>query len=622
MSVKPDYPRSSSSKSKQRGVTTVKKVKFNATPAILTILKRELAMIKEEAQRRWVKNEDVTLRVAPAAKNYTATIGIFDVYNHRREIKLDFHEEFISRRVREWHKVVEQNYVVKDDIPQPRWLAEPTTSAFAILDYSDLHDLPRVHRILRESKQNIVVKNVPGKRRAFNLAALQEVQRVDHTVDIHDHSVQCRPTSLGKRLRSGTLEQVLQCATMENGKILNALDLPMPTATLEETCFTTDLVSWRLTMGELNCPRGEEYPTSKFRWALVTTKGGLHWVHLDNDGFATFIHVRTGAKWWIIATPKKGHEDAAEFAHLEKDYDASLPRPDLWDYEAVLLTENTMLLMRPNTRHVVLTVDHTIVAGGYFYSTPCLTDSLKAFIHCFNADGAVTNSNTAASRPALQRILSFFYVGLVKKGVHHETDEYHHLPNLESSHGCQEFLVACVIGVTMIIFDFKAYAGGIGLDTNVLNRREREQYMYVRGLAYAMVEWLDHHYIVQVETVQPNLTQSKQPQSSNDILFAIGQFLGDVACYQRRAKSAQIDGAPGCNPHLLENYIRQTFSINGTSNSVYEGYCARTKEIAITGDKNHRITYGPIFVDTWHANKRSSVEAYAVKGIQFILSWT
>ncbi|KAF9032579.1 hypothetical protein BJ165DRAFT_1410751 [Panaeolus papilionaceus] len=213
-------------------------------------------------------------------------------------------EEFVCWHVREWHKAVEQNYVVNDSVAQPLWLADPTRSTFTIVN----------------------------------------------------HSIKCGPKSLGKRLRSGTLAQVLQCATMENGKILNALDLPMPTALLEESSFMTDLVSWRLAMGELNCPRGEEYPTTK---------------------------------WWIIATPKEGFEHATEFAHLEKGYDTSLPCPDLWNYEAILLTEGMMLM--------------------------------KAMMHCFNADGAVTNNNTPVSRLALQHMLSFFHTGLVKQEVHHES---------------------------------------------------------------------------------------------------------------------------------------------------------------------------------------------------------
>ncbi|KAF9029859.1 hypothetical protein BJ165DRAFT_1535851 [Panaeolus papilionaceus] len=465
----------STRKCKPGNCSTVWSVQINAHRGPKTnftdpikILKRELATIKEAAQRRWTQTEDITLCVVPAPKNYSLTMGIVDINGCQRDIQLDFHEAFICHRVGKWHKAVEDNYVIKDGVPQPCWLAEPATSVFAIMDYSDLHNVSLVQHTLQELKQNIVVKNIPGKRQTFNLAALQEVQRVDHPVDIHDHLIKCGPKSLGKRLRSGTLGQVLECAYMENGKILNALDLPMRTAMLEESCFMTDLVSWRMAMGELNCPRGKEFPISKLRWALVTTKGGVHWVHIDNDSFATFLHIRTGAKWWIIAMPKEGVEDTTEFIHLQKGFDASIPCPDLFTYEAFLLTEDTMLLMWPNTQHIVITVDHTIVAGGYFYNTTCLTDTIRALVHCFNTDGAITNSNTPASRPALQHILSFFYASLIKQGIHHQSDEFQHLPILESASGCQDFLVACLIGITMILFNFKAYvcgaAGTIGFD--------------------------------------------------------------------------------------------------------------------------------------------------------------
>lgn len=164
----------------------------------------------------------------------------------------------------------------------------------------------------------------------------------------------------------------------------------------------------------------------------------------------------------------------------------------------------------------------------------------------------------------------------------------------------------------MIIFDFKGYEGSsgcaIGFDGSSLSRAEREQYTYVRGLAYSMVEWLDHHYTIRLTS------GSMQQQSYDSILNAVGQFLADVTCYQCLAKASHIDGAPGCNPHHLEEHIRQVFHVNGTPNPVYRGYHARAKEIALTGDKNHHITYGPIFTDVWHAERKRDVVQYSLKG--------
>ncbi|KAF9032726.1 hypothetical protein BJ165DRAFT_1534891 [Panaeolus papilionaceus] len=221
------------------------------------------------------------------------------------------------------------------------------------------------------------------------------------------------------------------------------------------------------------------------------------------------------------------------------------------------------------------------------------------------------------SRQALQHILSFFYMGLVKQGVHCESDEFQHLPVLESSSGCQELLVACLICLSMIIFDFKAYdvcgACNIGFDNSSLTRQGQEQYTYIQGLAYTMLQWLDHHYIIQVNTMPAN-PASTQHQSYDDILAAVGHFLGDVACYQRCTKISCIDSVPGCNPLHLEEYIHQIFTVHGIPNAVYQGFCVQMKEIAQTGDRTHSITYGSIFTSVWHAERRTNVAPYTLKG--------
>ena len=143
---------------------------------------------------------------------------------------------------------------------------------------------------------------------------------------------------------------------MENGrggKVLNALHFPMPEEGLGANPFSTDSVAWCGTKGWQDCNNLELPPTADIRWGLAATAGALHWWHIDSDGFGTYIDVKTGMKWWIVARPKQAtlqslcHDDFAQFARtdifMSSNYQMEKPCTSMWDLEAVLLTPGTRL---------------------------------------------------------------------------------------------------------------------------------------------------------------------------------------------------------------------------------------------------------------------------------------
>jgi hypothetical protein len=149
---------------------------------------------------------------------------------------------------------------------------------------------------------------------------------------------------------------LLECSQKENGrggKILNALQFPMPEEGLGANPFSTDSVAWCGTKGWRDCNDLELPPTADIRWGLAATAGALHWWHIDSDGFGTYIDVKTGMKWWIVARPKQAtlqrlcHEDYAQFARTDlfstSDFQLEDPCTSVWDVEAVLLTPGSRL---------------------------------------------------------------------------------------------------------------------------------------------------------------------------------------------------------------------------------------------------------------------------------------
>lgn len=161
--------------------------------------------------------------------------------------------------------------------------------------------------------------------------------------------------SYSGRVLQGTLQQLLDCSRMERGgggKILNALQFPMPEEGLGFHPFSTDSVAWRGTKGWPDCNDQALPPAADIRWGLAATTGALHWWHIDSDGFGTYIDVKAGKKWWVVAKPKGRLPDQvgcdfSDFAHIdlftESHYEVEDPCLTLWDLEAILLTPGTRL---------------------------------------------------------------------------------------------------------------------------------------------------------------------------------------------------------------------------------------------------------------------------------------
>lgn len=65
--------------------------------------------------------------------------------------------------------------------------------------------------------------------------------------------------------------------------------------------------------------------------------------------------------------------------------------------------------MRPNTPHMVFTIEDSICQGSHFYSTSTLTDTFAGIVHCLIAENVVTNTSHFASRSLLLRMIHYFH---------------------------------------------------------------------------------------------------------------------------------------------------------------------------------------------------------------------
>lgn len=150
--------------------------------------------------------------------------------------------------------------------------------------------------------------------------------------------------NLNARVVDATIEDVLQHAFNDEGKSLNALDLPMEFGVDIPEALGSDMWSWQQTIRKPHCKLSDHFPTSVMRWALVST-GGTHscW-HTDADGLGTMVEVRNegGLKVWFVAVEREG---GAPFSGLTTflNFDTETSNTDRWDVEAIVLTPGVKL---------------------------------------------------------------------------------------------------------------------------------------------------------------------------------------------------------------------------------------------------------------------------------------
>jgi hypothetical protein len=149
------------------------------------------------------------------------------------------------------------------------------------------------------------------------------------------------------RSRRTTLQDMLEFSALPiaSRPIVNALTLPMPPGLRPEQnhFFSSEYVACLRTAGNRFC--FTPYPASHTRWGLVAFDGALHYLHIDSDGFGTWIEVKSGLKLWVIARPKDGTVPSFTDIHAFLGWigEGKSPNRERWIVEAVVLAPGTRL---------------------------------------------------------------------------------------------------------------------------------------------------------------------------------------------------------------------------------------------------------------------------------------
>lgn len=157
-------------------------------------------------------------------------------------------------------------------------------------------------------------------------------------------------------MKEGNLQQLLDCSSLSQGRILLASHIPMSQAPIGETHHSSNLFAWHETEGKPYCKDDEVIPTSSIRWGRVSLKGGFEGWQFSPDGYGAVLKVKKGMEWVIVARPVASsnttqlgqHPDFRDFASpnlFVRKFKIDGPSLDnsCWILEAVLLRENTQL---------------------------------------------------------------------------------------------------------------------------------------------------------------------------------------------------------------------------------------------------------------------------------------
>ncbi|KIL56676.1 hypothetical protein M378DRAFT_181892, partial [Amanita muscaria Koide BX008] len=172
------------------------------------------------------------------------------------------------------------------------------------------------------------------------------------------------------------------------------------------------------------------------------------------DGFGTYVSPQSGVKLWMVAVPKP-ETTFDRFASVDvfmDQYAIGKSNDDRWDWEAVLLKPGMTFIMRPNTPHVVYTLESSICQGGHFYATSTLQDTCYGIMHTFVAGGFITNTeHTQDALRILCRMIAFYHASFVRAekddddDVKRKESPFHHLPNINKFEGLMDLLSLCCI---------------------------------------------------------------------------------------------------------------------------------------------------------------------------------
>ncbi|KAF9051701.1 hypothetical protein BJ165DRAFT_1524610 [Panaeolus papilionaceus] len=528
------------------------------------------------------------LNTVGVPKPFTHSFNFFKTEGEEYCIDIAFHDALTRDYLIKWEDTLKCHYV---DLGHGRLRPPHLSDGASAIKMIDAAQITNPQYLLSSfTNKHLLFSGPLSHHCLFNREALNNLLPLGTIIDIEDLS----DGGTKPALCHGTLMQLYLCSEDPNAKILQSAKLPIGIQHVDSHPLSSDAAAWSYTRGLFMCPLDALFPYAQTAWSQISLKGAVSWMNPGQNGFGSFLEVTAGGQLCIVASMKidSSSSHLSPFLPNTPWFD---PRSDFWAYEYVWLTPGMKLFLKPNTWRMTFSLENSIVQGGLFYSTSTMANSLQGLMQTFATSNSPSNVSYVVSRTLLWRLLMFYYAAFVLERFDTDDHAWDHLPDILTVNGCSSFIVVCLLGICLSVFDPATYQHKDTLAK--VSRPEMKKslsrfaythmrifdcdcYIYVRGLAYHMLKWLFHHYdIADTRCGAPNNYLSLQ-----DILETCGALLADVNIHLGRAEKLGVLDPSFRDADLFNTVVSKTFSVDGLPNTIATSYITHKKSGQDTKD--------------------------------------
>jgi hypothetical protein len=195
-------------------------------------------------------------------------------------------------------------------------------------------------------------------------------------------------------------------------------------------------------------------------------------------------------------------------------------------------------IMRPNTPHMVYTLESAICHGGHFYSISTIRDSVYGIYRTFSASGLLTNTeHTKDARLLLRRLVAFLHYIFVRRQFDpcRPAMPSPHAPDVSTFEGMIDLFMLCIVMELGHLLNPGAYRREATPELHDL-----VSIVYSRGLARELLDWWQACY----ELVGEDGTRRSGWQIFHELF---SHQVRALAVYKRLAERDGIDSdEPEC----------------------------------------------------------------------------
>lgn len=325
--------------------------------------------------------------------------------------------------------------------------------------------------------------------------------------------------------RMYTLEALFN--TRDSERAITTLEVPRSgTVTDGIAPFATDRRAYDL---RRYCPEKDEtgrdrpYPCHELEWSSVSLKGTIRDFSISPTGSGAWIECITGMIWCALLRPK-GNLDDRQLACttiFAKD-----PRLDMimkqLDVEGVLLLPGMRLFIRPGTPYCYWALANSVCNGGYFFALSTMPYTFAALLHNIANMSSFTPNDNPRFQHLVRLVVQHAYVAIILQEDDPEFPLSRHFhsyrPSKDEDHKLLMGLLAAIYtGILCNVLDPNTYRVQLDLadspkirerigqvrmeqyDYNAMPHDDRLGCMFVRGCAYELARWFNHHFEIQVD---------------------------------------------------------------------------------------------------------------------------